>query len=99
MKFITLSQVGIFFVSAIAAGATALPNSDLHSLSRRSSPPPTDATFKANILSYVNSIRSKHAAAPLAWDATLATFALGKSNGCKLNHVVSATSYRAVAGR
>jgi hypothetical protein len=97
IKFFKVSQVGIFIISAIAARAAALPDPDLHTLSKRSSPPPPNDTFEANILSYVNNIRSNHAAAPLTWDATLATYALGKSNGCKVNHVVSTTSYQVTA--
>jgi uncharacterized protein YkwD len=87
MKLTSLFQAGVFFLSFTAT--TALPNPEPHELNKRSSPPPTDATFKANILSYVNSIRSKHAAAPLTWDPTLATFALRKANACKLDHTVS----------
>ncbi|EGO59326.1 hypothetical protein NEUTE1DRAFT_121156 [Neurospora tetrasperma FGSC 2508] len=55
-------------------------------LFKRASPDPTDTTFIKNVLNTVNPIRSKFKANPLAWDATLASFALKKSNGCMLNH-------------
>lgn len=57
-------------------------------LFKRASPGPTDTTFINNVLNTVNPIRSKYKANPLAWDATLASLALMKSNGCKLNHTV-----------
>ncbi|KAK3502914.1 CAP domain-containing protein [Neurospora crassa] len=56
-------------------------------LFKRASPGPTDTTFIKNVLNTVNPIRSKYKANPLAWDATLASFALKKSNGCMLNHI------------
>lgn len=60
-------------------------------LIKRASPGPADTTFIKNVLNTVNPIRSKYKANPLAWDATLASFALKKSNGCLLNHTVSST--------
>lgn len=60
-------------------------------LFKRASPGPTDTTFIKNVLATVNPIRAKYKANPLAWDATLASAALTKSNGCKLNHTVGFT--------
>jgi len=76
----------LLFLTAVCA--LAVP--ETHEITKRSSPPPTDVTFINTVLTTVNGIRSKHAAAAVTWDATLASFALQKSNGCKLNHVVGA---------
>ncbi|KAK3987241.1 hypothetical protein QBC44DRAFT_310647, partial [Cladorrhinum sp. PSN332] len=55
-------------------------------LTKRDSPLPTSPSFINFVLQTVNPIRAQHYASPLTWDATLASFALQKANGCKLNH-------------
>ena len=88
----SLLAITALFLSATSAVAlpanVAVEKQDTH-LFKRASPGPTDTTFINNALTTVNPIRSKYKANALAWDATLAKFALTKSNGCKLNHTVS----------
>ncbi|KAK4188291.1 CAP domain-containing protein [Podospora australis] len=55
-------------------------------LTKRDSPSPDDPAFIDTILEIVNPIRKDHAARNLSWDSTLASFALQKSNGCRLDH-------------
>lgn len=86
MKLHTLSLLSSFLL--LASNSFTLANLEVRTLEKRSSPPPTDQAFIVNVLSYVNGIRSKHAATALNWDATLASFALKKSNGCKQDHTV-----------
>ncbi|KAH7630494.1 CAP domain-containing protein [Sordaria sp. MPI-SDFR-AT-0083] len=85
----SLLAITALFLSATSAVAlpadVAVEKQDTH-LFKRASPGPTDTTFINNVLTTVNPIRSKYKANALAWDATLAKFALTKSNGCKLNH-------------
>ena len=98
-----LAITALFLSVTTGASAIALPAAEAafeHGISeeghlfKRASPGPTDTTFINNVLTTVNPIRAKYKANPLAWDATLASFALTKSNGCKLNHTVGSVSPR-----
>jgi uncharacterized protein YkwD len=86
MKLLTLSLLSSLLL--LASNTFVLAKLEVRTLEKRSAPRPTDPVFIANVLSYVNNIRRKHAATALNWDATLASFALKKSNGCKLDHTV-----------
>ena len=90
MKLFSLSILSS--VLLLSSNASPLAPLEERTIEKRSSPPPTNSAFKQNVLTYVNGIRSRHAAPPLTWDASLASYALRKSNGCKLDHNVCFSS-------
>ncbi|KAI9860325.1 MAG: hypothetical protein M1813_006214 [Trichoglossum hirsutum] len=57
-----------------------------NSLAAPTPPPPADTTFINTVLTRVNNYRNHHSAAPLTWDATLASYARTQANGCKAVH-------------
>jgi uncharacterized protein YkwD len=90
MHFPSLSSFVLLLTVLTSEVASANPVLENGALAKRAvPPPPTDATFINTVLTRVNYWRSKHAAAPLTWDATLASFARTSATKCNGQHTVS----------
>ncbi|OSS53856.1 hypothetical protein B5807_01370 [Epicoccum nigrum] len=77
----------------------ALPLAAAQSPSPSSSPQYTDPTlFQTTTLETTNRYRREHAAAPLAWNASLALAAQAWSDGCKFTHSGSPSGENLAAG-
>jgi uncharacterized protein YkwD len=57
--------------------------------SQSGAPSENDPAFVNEVLQVVNAYRQQYSAGALSWDASLATYARGASDGCKMQHTVS----------
>ena|ERR1700722_231267 len=90
MHFPSLTSFVLLLTILTPEVASANPMPENGALAKRTvPPPPTDTTFINTVLTRANYWRSKHAAAPLTWDATLANFAKTSASKCNGQHTVS----------
>jgi uncharacterized protein YkwD len=90
MHFPSFSSFVLVLTILTSEVASADPVPENGALAKRAvPPPPTDTTFINTVLTRTNYWRSKHAATPLTWDATLASFAKTSASKCNGQHTVS----------